>query len=363
MNRQEPIYVTRTSLPPLEEYIGYLRQIWGSNRLTNNGPLVQRLEQELRQYLDTPQLWYVNNGTTALLIALKALNLQGEIITTPFSYVATTGVILWENLTPVFVDVRPGDLTINPDQIEAAITPRTSAILATHVYGFPCDVAAIEAIARRHSLKVIYDAAHTFGCRLNGRHLAAYGNVSCLSFHATKIFHTGEGGAVVVNGDRDLTEQVRLMRSFGHHGNDHRCMGINGKNSELHAAMGLCNLPRTQESIAQRKQQYSYYECLLKETGCVVPQPDWRKLEYNYAYFPVMLPDEECVSKSLARLEHLGIFPRRYFYPSLNCLPYIKGVHCPVSERAAQTILCLPMSEQVTPAIQELVARKLRTDA
>jgi dTDP-4-amino-4,6-dideoxygalactose transaminase len=358
-----PIMVTRATLPPMDEYVGYLRQIWESHALTNNGPLVRELEQRLREYLESPQLWFVNNGTTALLLAIKALNLQGEIITTPFSYVATTGVILWENLTPVFVDVRPTDLTIDPEQIEAAITPRTAAILATHVYGFPCDVGAIEVIARRHSLKVIYDAAHTFGCRLNGRHLASYGDVSCLSFHATKIFHTVEGGAVVVNGDRDLTERIRLMRSFGHHGDDYRCIGINGKNSEFHAAMGLCNLPRTHAIIDQRKIQYANYEHLLAERGFFVPRPDWRNLEYNYAYFPVMLRDEGCIEKSLSILGKLGIFPRRYFYPSLNLLPYHKGSRCPVSERATQTVLCLPMSDQMTPAVQELVVQHLQVEA
>jgi dTDP-4-amino-4,6-dideoxygalactose transaminase len=359
MKMGDPIYVSHSSLPPLEEYIGYLRQIWDSHWLTNNGPLVRRLETELRQYLAAPQLWFVNNGTTALLLALKALNLQGEIITTPFSYVATTGVILWEKLTPIFVDVRPGDLTIDPDQIEAAITPRTSAILATHVYGFPCDVAAIDAIARRHSLKVIYDAAHTFGCRLDGRHLATYGDVGCLSFHATKIFHTGEGGAVVINGDRDLTEQIRLMRSFGHHGDDHKCIGINGKSSELHAAMGLCNLQQTRGIIGQRQLQYSNYERLLSGKGLILPKPNWQNLDYNYAYFPVMLPDETCLLKGLAKLGNIAIFPRRYFYPSLNRLPYVTGASCPVAERAARTILCLPMSERITPEIQELVVHNL----
>jgi dTDP-4-amino-4,6-dideoxygalactose transaminase len=357
-----PIMVTRATLPPLDEYVGFLRQIWDKHALTNNGPLVRELEQRLREYLGSPQLWFVNNGTTALLLALKSLNLQGEIITTPFSYVATTGVILWENLSPVFVDVRPTDLTIDPELIEAAITPRTAAILATHVYGFPCDLGAIEAIARRHSLKVIYDAAHSFGCRVNGRHLATYGDVSCLSFHATKIFHTIEGGAVVINGDQALTEQIRLMRSFGHHGDDHRCVGINGKNSEVHAAMGLCNLPRTQEIIGQRRIQYTNYQRLLGERGCFASQPNWKDLEYNYAYCPIMLPDEACVVKTLSALERFGIFPRRYFYPSLNRLPYHKGAPCPVSERAAQTILCLPMSDQVTLAIQEQIVQLLQVD-
>ncbi len=356
MKLRDPIYVTRSSLPPLEEYIGYLRQIWDSHCLTNNGPLVQRLEQELRQYLDAPQLWFVNNGTTALLLALKALNLHGEIITTPFSYVATTGVILWENLTPVFVDVRPGDLTIDPDQIEATITPRTSAILATHVYGFPCDVTAIDAIARRHGLKVIYDAAHTFGCRLDGRHLASYGDISCLSFHATKIFHTAEGGAVVINGDRELTERVRLMRAFGHHGDDHRCIGINGKNSEFHAAMGLCNLPRTAENIAAKRQQHELYHHLLGRAGLDLLFTSAADFEYNYAYCPVLLPSESRLLDTMQQLSTRGIIARRYFYPSLNRLPYLSGNTCPLAESAAARVLCLPMSQQVDDQLIDEIA-------
>jgi dTDP-4-amino-4,6-dideoxygalactose transaminase len=353
--QREPIMVTRATLPPLEEYIGYLEQIWSSHLLTNNGPLVRKLEDQLRDYLGSPHLWFVNNCTTALQITIKALGLQGEIITTPFSYVATTGVILWENCIPVFVDIRPGDLTIDPEQIEAAITPRTCAILATHVYGFPCDVAAIEAIARRHGLKVIYDAAHAFGCRLDGRPLAAYGDVSCFSFHATKAFHTTEGGAIVVNGDPGLAERVRLMRAFGHQGDDHRFLGVNGKNSEFHAAMGLCNLPRFATNLALRRIQHDGYSRLLAGSPLRLPRPQAKDLSYNYAYFPVLLPDELAVLRSLSSLAQLDIHPRRYFYPSLNRVPYVNGRDCPISEQASKTVLCLPMSEQVTSVLQETI--------
>ena len=357
--QRDPIMVTQATLPPLEEYVGYLKQIWSSHLLTNNGPLVRELEQRLRDYLSTPNLWFVNNCTTALQLTLNGLGISGEVITTPFSYVATTGVILWEKCTPVFVDVRPGDLTIDPALIEAALTPRTRAILATHVYGFPCDVAAIEAIARRHGLKVIYDAAHTFGCRLAGRALATYGDVSCLSFHATKVFHTVEGGAVVINGDPALTERIRLTRAFGHHRDDHRFVGINGKNSEFHAAMGLCNLPRVASNLKLHRTQHEHYTRLLQGSALTLPRSQAKELEYNFAYFPVLLPDEPAVLRSLDALARLKIHPRRYFYPSLNRVPYTQGSRCPVSERAAQTVLCLPMSDLVTPALQQEVVNTL----
>ncbi len=352
---RDSVMVTRATLPPLEEYVGYLKQIWATHHLTNHGPLVGELERQLRDCLACPDLWFVNNCTTALQVTLKALEIQGEVITTPFSYVATTGVILWEHCTPVFVDIRPGDLTIDPDQIEAAITPRTRAILATHVYGFPCDVAAIAAIARRHNLKVIYDAAHTFGCRLGGRSLASYGDVSCLSFHATKLFHTVEGGAVVINGDAALAERIRLMRAFGHQGDDHHCIGINGKNSEFHAAMGLCNLPRFAANLALHRTQHENYSRLLAGSPLRIPHPQAQHLEYNYAYFPVMFSDETALQRSLAALAKLSIHPRRYFYPSLNRLPYVDRRDCPVSEQAAEAVLCLPMSGPATPTVQALI--------
>jgi dTDP-4-amino-4,6-dideoxygalactose transaminase len=256
----------------------------------------------------------------------------------------------------VFVDIRPGDLTIDPVQIEAAITPRTRAILATHVYGFPCDVIAIDAIARRHGLKVIYDAAHTFGCLLEGRSLATYGDVSCLSFHATKIFHTVEGGAVVINGDAQLAGQVRMMRAFGHVGDEHHCIGINGKNSELHAAMGLCNLPRVSLAIATRRRLYERYQQRLAGGKIQLPTTQASGFEYNYAYCPVLLPSEAQLLETVARLGKMGVIPRRYFHPSLNRLPYVDAAPCPVAESAAARVLCLPMSTQLDDAKVDSIA-------
>lgn len=362
-SQRDAVMVTRSTLPPLEEYVAQLRRIWESHVLTNNGPCVQELECKLRDYLEIPQIWFVNNGTTALQIAIKSLQLDGEIITTPFSYVATTGAILWENCTPVFADVRPEDLTIDPDRIEAAITPRTRAILATHVYGFPCEVAAIEEIARRHGLKTIYDAAHAFGCRMGGRSLVAYGDISCLSFHATKVFHTVEGGAIVINGDAGLADRIRLIRAFGHQRDEHRFPGINGKNSEFHAAMGLCNLPHLSDNLTRRRVQHENYTRMLRDTSIVLPRARAQDLEYNYAYFPVLLPDEAALERTLGSLAQHRIYPRRYFYPSLNKIPYVKGPDCPVSEQAARTALCLPMSDLVTPELQTLVVDTLLASA
>jgi len=353
---EPPITVTQTYLPPLAEYTAYLERIWADHWVTNNGPLVRELEARLRVWLGVEHLWYVGNCTVALQLALKALNLSGEIITTPFSYVATTGVPMWESCTPVFVDVLPNDLTLNPELVEAAITPRTTAILATHVYGYPCDVDALGAIAKRHGLKLVFDAAHAFGCRLRGRPLAAYGDISCLSFHATKVFHTVEGGAILANGNPELSERIRLMRGFGHHGDDHHCIGINGKNSELHAAMGLCNLPHVGEIIAARRHQHELYRRLLQIGAVNFPSSSAEDFEYNYAYCPVLLPSEAALLRVIHALAARGVIPRRYFYPSLNRLPYVHGSSCPVSESASSRVLCLPMSLQVSDSLIREIA-------
>jgi dTDP-4-amino-4,6-dideoxygalactose transaminase len=351
------ITVTKTNLPPLEEYTAYLEKIWAANHVTNNGPMLRELETRLRERLQAPQLWFVNNGTTALQLALKAANVTGEVLTTPFSYVATTGAILWEHCTPVFVDIEPQFLTIDPTKLAAAITPRTTAILATHVYGFPCAVDALAEFAREHGLKLIYDAAHTFGCELNGRPLATYGDVSCLSFHATKVFHSIEGGGVVVNGDELLTERVKLMRAFGQWGDDHRCVGLNGKNSEMHAAMGLCMLPRVEAIITERREQFLRYHELLAGSPLVLPKPPTEGFKHNYAYCPVILPSKAVTTAALESLAAVGIQARRYFFPALNRLSYLTTTNsCPIAEDIAVRVICLPMSSDVTSAVQHRVA-------
>lgn len=325
----------------MEEYIKYLEGIWQRGWLTNNGPLVTELEQRLQDYLDVPFVQFVSNGTIALQIALKTLNISKEVLTTPFSYVATTNSILWENCKPVFVDIEPKTFCIDATKIEAAITNQTQAILATHVYGYPCQVKEIAQLARKYNLKVIYDAAHAFGVKLNGDSILNYGDISTVSFHATKLFHTGEGGAVITT-QPELSEQAFLLKSFGHKGDDYFTVGVNGKNSEMHAAMGLCVLPKVKEIIARRKEISELYDHYLGASRLRFPQKP-AGLEYNYAYYPVIFPSEELVIFAKSRLTENNINTRRYFYPSLNKLPFYTGEDCPVSENIASQVLCLPL--------------------
>jgi dTDP-4-amino-4,6-dideoxygalactose transaminase len=248
------INVTKTFLPPLEKYIEYLDEIWKTNHITNHGKFVLQLEKELKYYFNVKHLFLVNNGTIALQIALKALQIKGKIITTPFSYVATTSSLVWEGFEPVFADVDENSFCLDPDKIEEQITPEVKAILATHVYGNPCDVEAIAGIAGKYNLKVLYDAAHAFGVRYKGNSLLSYGDIATISFHATKLFHTAEGGAIITNND-ELAHKISYMRNFGHNGPEHFWgIGINGKSSELHAALGLCILPEVNNLIKRRKE-------------------------------------------------------------------------------------------------------------
>jgi dTDP-4-amino-4,6-dideoxygalactose transaminase len=248
----EKINVTKTFLPDKQDFLDLLDQIWESRWLTNNGPLAVKLENEIKKYLGTPYLAFLSNGTIAIQIAIKALELKGEIITTPFSYCATTTSIIWENLKPVFVDINEHDFNINADLIESKITSNTSAILATHVYGNPCETEKIQALASKYNLKVIYDAAHAFGVNYMGKSLLSYGDMATCSFHSTKVFHTVEGGAVICH-SQIMEDAVKLMRSFGHIQDEYYLAGINGKNSEFHAAMGLANLPNLEFIISSRK--------------------------------------------------------------------------------------------------------------
>lgn len=336
------INVTKPFLPDFNEYKEYLEGIWGRAWLTNRGPLVTELEDKLKDHLGLDHLLFLANGTIAIQIAIKVLDLKGEILTTPFSYVATTTSILWENCKPVFVDVDPATFCIDPQLIEKSITPQTSAILATHVYGYPCDVEAIEKIARKHNLKVIYDAAHAFGVKYKGKSLFAFGDLSTCSFHATKVFHTGEGGAIISN-DPSLNEKIFHYHTFGHIGDEYFEMGVNAKNSELHAAMGLCNIRQVEKIIAGRKQVSDWYQSLLKETDLRLPEIP-ADTEYNYAYFPVLFRSEDILLKAKKILAENGINTRRYFYPSLNELPYLSETQpCPVSEDASRRALCLPL--------------------
>lgn len=352
------INVTRTVLPPLEEYVAQLEKIWATGQVTNNGPLLRELEQKLKDYFRVKHLFLVANGTLGLQIALRALDISKKVITTPFSYVASTSAILWEHAAPVFADINSRDYCIDPVKVEAAIDVDTQAILAVHVYGYPCDVTALAEIARRRKLKVIYDAAHAFGSKLNGKPLPANGDVSVLSFHATKLFHTVEGGAVLTDDD-EVARKIRLLRAFGHIRDEYFTLGINAKNSEFHAAMGLCLLPRVAEFIALRKTLYEQYDNLLAHLPLTRPKPRLSGLDYNHAYYPVIFPSESLLLAAKESLEKAEIVPRRYFYPALNCLLYCRGESCPVAEDVAARVLCLPLSHEVTPEIQKNVTTVL----
>jgi len=337
--------VSKTTFPSLAEYTAYLEWIWQTGYITNNGSLCGKLADDIADVLGVPKLELVANGTLAIQIAIKALDLHGEIITTPYSYVATTNSILWEGCEPVFVDIEKQTFCINPELIEAAITEKTSGILATHVYGYPCDVVGIQRIADKHKIKIIYDAAHAFGVTLAGGSILQHGDCSTLSFHATKLFHTAEGGAVVCK-DVKVAKRVLLMKKFGHIGEEYYLdIGINAKMSELHAAMGLCILPKVSDIIAARKECSSWYDEQFDGRSLQRPVPPV-DLEYNYAYYPVIFPSHESMMRVRKGLMENGIGPRRYFYPSLNTLPYLKSElkrRCPISESVSSRVLCLPL--------------------
>ena len=329
-------------MPPKELYKSYIDKIYENQQLTNQGPLVHELEEKLSTYLNVQNFHYVTNGTVALQIALKALDIEeGEIITTPFSYVATTSSILWEKLTPVFVDIEPNNFTIDVDKIEQAITPKTKAIMPVHVFGYACEVDKIQQIAKKYNLKVIYDAAHAFASKYNGKSLFDYGDISTCSFHATKLFHTIEGGACIVKSD-EISKKLDLIKRFGHNGDNHYCLGINAKQSEFNAAMGLANLRFISEIIEKRKTISEIYENELN--GFVQRPKKQANLDYNYAYFPVVFKSETELLRVFEELNKEEIYPRRYFYPSLNTLPYLKtSTSCPVSEDICSRIACLPL--------------------
>ena len=336
------INVTKTFFPPLVEYEKQLQRIWKNEWLTNRGELVLELEEKLKLHLNVPNIILMTNGTLPIQIALKLLANGGEVITTPFSYVATTSSIVWENCTPVFVDIHPEYLTIDKSKIEAAITEKTTAILATHVFGNPCNIESIEAIAKKHNLKVIYDAAHCFGVTYKKKSLLEYGDISTCSFHATKIFHTGEGGAAFCNNEK-LFHKIFYSHNFGHNGpTDFFGVGINAKMSELQAAMGLSVLPYMAEIVQERKRVVEYYNKEL-DFSHLRTMKIRENTVWNYSYYPIIFKNEATLLKVQKALNQTKIFPRRYFFPSLNKLKYFKYTRMPVSENIAKTILCLPL--------------------
>ena len=335
------INVTKTFLPPQKEYEAVLSRAWNTGWMTNRGVLVQELEAKLQTYLGTTNIIAMTNGTLPLQIAIKALGLKGEIVTTPFSYVATTSSIVWEGCTPVFVDVHSEYLTIDETKIEAAITPRTSAILATHVFGNPCDIEAIESIAKKHNLKVIYDAAHCFGVTYKGVSIFNYGDVSTCSFHATKLFHTGEGGALFCK--PNYFETMYSHHNFGHDGPENfHSLGVNAKMSEPQAAMGLAVFPYMNTILEERKKVVDAYNNVFINSGLQLMKIR-EYTSWNYSYYPVIFKDENQLLKVKQALESVSIFPRRYFYPSLNTLPYVEKHTMEVSESISSRVLCLPL--------------------
>jgi dTDP-4-amino-4,6-dideoxygalactose transaminase len=346
------IYVTRSFLPPRAEYDAWLDKVYESHVLTNNGPIHKLLEETLQARFNVPYLRLMANGTLALQLAIRALGVKGKVITTPFSYVATTSAILWEGCEPVFVDIDPRTCCIDPALIEAAITPDTTAILATHVYGIPCDVEAIDAIAKRYGLKVIYDAAHAFDVNYKGKSILAYGDASTLSFHATKLFHTVEGGAVVLH-DEASTHRLRLLRSFGHIGDEHFTLGMNAKMSELHAAMGMAVLPHVSRLVAERRAITARYLERFRSLPVEMPRfPD--DPDFNFGYLPVVFPSGRRQSLQ-DELIKVNVYSRRYFFPSLNELPYVHYSSCPISENMAERVLCLPLYPELPIAVVDRI--------
>ena len=353
------IPVTLPFLPPKEDYDILLHGIWKRQWLTNMGPLASDLEMKLKEHLGVEHLLFLTNGTVALQIAIKALGLKGEIITTPFTYVATTSSIVWEDCKPVFVDIDQKSLNIDPTKIEAAITAKTSAIVATHVYGNPCDVVAIEKIANKHKLKVIYDAAHAFGVQVNGTSIFNFGDISTCSLHATKLFHSGEGGLVITK-EPKLLKEMAHMRNFGHDGPEKFYnLGINGKNSEFHAAMGLANLNYIQAIHDKRKLLTDRYDEKLKNFNAI--KPLWHKdSKSNYAYYPIVFDNEGLLLKCIDLLKINEIFGRRYFYPSLSySLPYLESKPLKWADDISKRVFCLPLYFNLTLEEVDMICRLL----
>lgn len=347
------IPVTKPHLPEIGRYIRYIERCYENNQLTNNGPLAQELKARLEDYLGVQNLLLVANGTLALQIAYKALGVSGKAITTPFTFVATSSSLKWEGIEPVYADIDAQSMDLSPEKVLEAIDPEVTALVPVHVYGNPCDVEAFDEIAREHDLKVIYDAAHAFGVRLNGKSVLEWGDAATLSFHATKVFHTVEGGAIVFKKKEDYERACRLI-NFGYDSGEVVDEGINAKMSEFHAAMGLCMLDEIDTVLQQREGvYYRYYEALKDH----FEMPVWKEgATRNYAYFPVLFPSEDALLKAQERLNEAGIFPRRYFYPSLDTLESGRpDGGSPISRDRARRVLCLPIYPALPLDVQDRI--------
>ena len=368
MNEQEKVYVTSPLLPDLENFVPYLEEIWRNKWLTNQGPLHEELEKELREYLGVEHLNLFSNGTLALIVALQALRISGEVITTPYSFVATTHSLWWNNIKPVFVDIEPKTLNIDPNRIEAAITPATTAIMPVHVYGNPCNVKEIERIADIYGLRVIYDAAHAFGVKRKGaagKSVLDYGDLSILSFHATKVYSTIEGGAIVCH-DEKMKRRIDFLKNFGFA--DETTVvapGINAKMNELQAAFGLLSLRIVDDAIAKRKKLSEAYRAGLTDIPGIGLLPETPDVQHNYGYFPILVNEEKYGMERDALYETMKknhINGRRYFYPLISDFPTYRGLpsaqpgNLPVAAKVSSQVICLPMHHNLTEEkIEEII--------
>lgn len=362
-----PIYVTQPLLPPLEEFIPYLEKIWENKWLTNVGPFHKELESALAKYLGVEHLALFANGTIALMTALQTLRITGEVITTPYSFVATAHSLVWNSITPVFVDIDPKTCNLDPEKIEQAITPHTTAIMPVHCYGNPCKVERIQQIADNYGLKVIYDAAHAFGIRYKGESLLNHGDLSVLSFHATKVYNTFEGGAIVCK-DAKTKERIDDLKNFGFH--DELTVvaaGINGKMNEVQAAFGLLQLNHIDKAIDRRREIDAYYREQLQSVEGISCPPLPAEATSNYSYFPVLVQEEFPSSRDelYEKLRQHGVYARRYFYPLISEFPMYKNLpsasasNLPTAKRIAEEVLCLPifpaLEHQAVSSIVDIV--------
>ncbi len=348
--------VTRPLMPTEQEYAAYVSRIFASKHLTNHGPMSQELEVRLAQFLNTSRVNVCANGTIALQLGLHVLGMAGKtVITTPFTYVATLSSLMWEGCKVIFADIDEETCCIDPASVAERLTPDTVGILPVNIYGNICDVDSLDSLAKKHNLRTLYDAAHSFGALYNNRSVLSYGDAATCSFHATKVFNTIEGGCLVTHSD-EAREAFLLMRAYGHQGDTHFRLGINAKLSEMHAAMGLCTLDKVAENIAERTLVSTMYDTLLPSKG--MRRPGLRKaLTWNHAYYPIILDNEKVLERIVHILAKDNIFPRRYFYPSLNTLPYVKdALPCPVAESIARRVLCLPLYAGLEENIVERIA-------
>ena len=350
--QKKKIYVTEPVLPPLDEFVEYLEQIWESKWLTNNGQFHRQLEKKLCEYLGVEYISLFSNGTLALLNALQVLRITGEVITTPYSFVATTHALYWNGIKPVFVDIDPEYCNIDPEKIEAAITPKTTAILPVHVYGNPCNINKIKKIADTYGLKVIYDAAHAFGVKTNNNSILNFGDLSVLSFHATKVFNTFEGGAIVCH-DAKTKERIDNLKNFGFAGETKVIApGINAKMNEMQAALGLLQIKYVDAAIEKRKKVTKYYRENLKNISGISFLKNIQDVKHNYAYFPIFIDKEKYGTSRdelYEKLKENNIYGRRYFYPLISKFSTYRGLdsarkdNLPIAEKIAEQVICLPI--------------------